>query len=69
MAVLAGTPGDQGLKTAIQSIADHGKDQVINAGQAPGSKSLLTVMTQENIVGNEIDLWHQNGKGDRQCNF
>lgn len=59
--------GDQGLETVIESLADHGKKQVVDAGDAGGRQGLagLVQMTEEDVIGDEIDLGHENSQADR----
>lgn len=62
--VFPGPAGDQGLQSIVEPKADHGKNEVIDAGDARYCQCLLVVMTQEDIIGDKIELWYENGQAD-----
>ena len=51
----------------MQALAQRGKQQVINAGDAGQCQFALSQATQEDVVGDEVELRNQQGAGNGQC--
>ena len=61
-----GAPGDECLEAVVQSVADHGEDEIIYACDAGACESALSESTEEDVVDNEVDLRHEDRQGDRE---
>ncbi len=67
-AVFSGSAGNQGLQPIVQSKSDRCENEIINTCNTSQRQGLtiVRIMPQEDIVGDEIDLRNENGKADRQ---
>src|SRR5690242_1897234 len=63
--ILPGATCNECLQPVVQSIADHGKDQVVYTGDSRTGQLQFTEAAKKDVVGNKVDLWDKNRQGDR----
>ena len=45
------------------------KNQVVHPGDSCSSQGIFAQSSQENIIGDKIDLWYKYGEADRQSDL